>query len=59
MAIASLRGGRTPGPDGFGPEFYNKLSHLLAGTLTDMFRDSFEIVHLPPNWGEVGGGEQY
>lgn len=47
-AIASLKGGKAPGPDGFCPEFYKKLSHLIAGPLTDMFSDSFKICHLPP-----------
>lgn len=46
-AIASLRSGKAPGPDGLCPEFYKKLSHLLAGPLTDMFLDSFGIGRLP------------
>lgn len=35
-AIASLKGGKAPGPDGFCPEFIRN-SHLVAGPLTDMF----------------------
>lgn len=47
-AIASLRGGKAPGPDGFCPEFYKKLKHLLVRPLTDMYLDSFETGRLPP-----------
>ena len=47
-AIPSLKGGRAPGPDGFCPEFYKKLTHLIVGPLTDMYLDSFGIGHLPP-----------
>uniref|UniRef100_A0A3Q3ASG7 Reverse transcriptase domain-containing protein n=1 Tax=Kryptolebias marmoratus TaxID=37003 RepID=A0A3Q3ASG7_KRYMA len=47
-AIASLKGGKAPGPDGFCPEFYKTLSHLVVGPLTDMLRHSFERGGLPP-----------
>lgn len=46
-AIASLKSGKAPGPDGFCPEFYKKLSHLVVGPLTGMFLDSFENGRLP------------
>lgn len=40
-AIASLKGGKTPGPDGICPKFYKKLSHLVVGPLTELFIHSF------------------
>uniref|UniRef100_A0A3P9IJZ9 Reverse transcriptase domain-containing protein n=1 Tax=Oryzias latipes TaxID=8090 RepID=A0A3P9IJZ9_ORYLA len=47
-AISALKGGKAPGPDGFGPEFYKTFSKMLVGPLTDMFVDSFEKGFLPP-----------
>uniref|UniRef100_A0A3B4GKJ1 Reverse transcriptase domain-containing protein n=1 Tax=Pundamilia nyererei TaxID=303518 RepID=A0A3B4GKJ1_9CICH len=47
LAINSLKGGKAPGPDGFCPEFYKTLIHLLAGPLTDMFLDAFKNEKLP------------
>ncbi len=47
-AIVSLEGGKAPVPDGFCPEFYKKMSLLIAGPLTNMFLDSFENGWLPP-----------
>uniref|UniRef100_A0A3P9KDT4 Reverse transcriptase domain-containing protein n=1 Tax=Oryzias latipes TaxID=8090 RepID=A0A3P9KDT4_ORYLA len=47
-AIFALKGGKAPGPDGFGPEFYKTFCKMLVGPLTDMFVDSFEKGFLPP-----------
>ncbi len=41
-AIKSLKGGKAPGPDGFGPEFYKKMSKFILEPLTDMYIDSFK-----------------
>lgn len=35
-AIKSLKGGKAPGPDGFGLEFYKKISKFILEPLTDM-----------------------
>lgn len=35
-AICILKGGKAPGPDGFGPEFYKKFSKIIVDPLTDM-----------------------
>ncbi|XDV28526.1 hypothetical protein PO909_031812 [Leuciscus waleckii] len=48
QAIHTLKGGKAPGPDGFGPEFYKTFSQELVGPLTDMYLDSFNSVFLPP-----------
>uniref|UniRef100_A0A3P9KVD9 Endonuclease/exonuclease/phosphatase domain-containing protein n=1 Tax=Oryzias latipes TaxID=8090 RepID=A0A3P9KVD9_ORYLA len=48
-AIFALKGGKAPGPDGFGPEFYKTFCKMLVGPLTDMFVDSFEKGFLPPH----------
>lgn len=48
QAIHALKGGKAPGPDGFGPEFYKTFSQELVGPLTDMYLDSFNSGFLPP-----------
>ena len=48
QAIRTLKGGKAPGPDGFGPEFYKTFSQELVGPLTDMYLDSFNRSCLPP-----------
>lgn len=48
QAIRTLKGGKAPGPDGFGPEFYKTFSQPLVGPLTDMCLDSFNRGSLPP-----------
>ncbi len=43
-SIKSLKGGKAPGPDGFGLEFYNnkKMSKFILEPRTDMCIDSFK-----------------
>ena len=48
-AIRSLQSGKAPGPDGYGPEYYKKMSRVVVGPLTDMFLDSFKNKRLPPS----------
>lgn len=48
-AIRSLQSGKAPGPDGYGPEYYKKMSRAVVGPLTDMFLDSFRNGCLPPS----------
>lgn len=45
--IKSLSGGKAPGPDGFGPEFYKKMAKLEVGPLTRVCIESFERGTLP------------
>ena len=47
-AIKSLQSGKSPGPEGFGPEFYKKTAKLVMGPLTNMFIESSERGTLPP-----------
>uniref|UniRef100_A0A8P4KRJ8 Reverse transcriptase domain-containing protein n=1 Tax=Dicentrarchus labrax TaxID=13489 RepID=A0A8P4KRJ8_DICLA len=51
QAIRTLKGGKAPGPDGFGPEFYKTFSQEIVGPLTDMYLDSFTRGCLPPTLG--------
>lgn len=46
-AIKTLNGGKAPGPDGFGPEFYKTFSKIVVKPLTDMYLHSFENQTLP------------
>ncbi len=47
-AIKSLKGGKAPGPDGFGLEFYKKkMSKFILEPRTDMCIDSFKKGCLP------------
>lgn len=48
-SIHSLQSGKAPGPDGYGPEYYKKMSNMVVGPLTDMFLDSFRNGCLPPS----------
>lgn len=45
-AASSLQNGKSPGPDGFPPEFLKKFWHKLAPLLLDMYNESFELGHL-------------
>lgn len=46
-AASSLQNGKSPGSDGFPPEFFKKCWHKLAPLLLDMFNEAFELGHLP------------
>ncbi len=46
-AIRTLQSGKAPGPDGYGPEYYKKMSRVVVGPLTNMFLDSFGKRCLP------------
>ena len=48
-AIRTLQSGKAPGPDGYGPEYYKKMSRVAVGPLTEMFLDSFRNRSLPPS----------
>lgn len=48
-AIASLKNGKSPGPDGLPGEFYKKFSEFLAPQLHDVFLKAKEIGSLPPS----------
>lgn len=47
IAIASMQGGKCPGPDGYPVEFYRTFFPLLAPLLVDMYNESFENHTLP------------
>ena len=51
QAILTLKGGKAPGPEGFGLEFYKTFSQEIVGPLTDMYLDSFNRGCLPPTLG--------
>lgn len=38
QTIHTLKGGKAPGPGGFGPEFYKTFSQELVCPLTDMYK---------------------
>lgn len=46
--IKNLKGGKAPGPDGFGADFYKAFGGLLVDHLTNMYLDSFDKGCLPP-----------
>ena len=46
-AISSLQNGKTPGPDGYGPEFYKMLLNSIDGPLLRMYLHSIEKGSLP------------
>ncbi len=46
--ICTLKEGKAPRPDGFGPESYKKLNKMFVGPLTDIYMDSFDGKCLPP-----------
>ena len=41
MAIDSIKGGKTPGPDGIPSEVYKMFKHRLMPALLEMFKESF------------------
>ena len=45
--IKTLKGGKAPGPDGYGPEFYKKMSKVIVGPLREMYADSLQRGSLP------------
>lgn len=48
-AIASLKNGKSPGPDGLPGEFYKKFSEFLAPQLHNVFLKAKELGSLPPS----------
>lgn len=48
IAIDSMQGGKSPGPDGFPVEFFKIFKHRLAPLLRDMFIESLNAKQLPP-----------
>ena len=48
LAINSMQGGKSPGPDGFPSEFFKKFAVLLAPILLSVFEESFNAGSLPP-----------
>ncbi|KAF7649657.1 hypothetical protein LDENG_00138150 [Lucifuga dentata] len=48
-AIRSMKSNKTPGPDGFGIEFYKKFSDKLSPLLLNVFNESFEKGYFPPS----------
>ncbi|XDV45285.1 hypothetical protein PO909_013405 [Leuciscus waleckii] len=48
QAIHTLKGGKAPGPDGFGPEFYKTFSQELVGPLTELRPQRVNSGFLPP-----------
>jgi hypothetical protein len=52
-AIKNLQGGKSPGPDGFGSEYYKEFKDLLIGPLLQMFNDSFSTTELPQTLKEA------
>ncbi len=49
IAINSMNSGKTPGPDGFGIEFYKAFSNKLAPLLLNMYTESFRHGSLLPS----------
>ena len=47
--ISNLQGGKAPGPDGFGPDFYKTFCKVVVVPLTDMYVDCFDNGCLFPN----------
>lgn len=47
IAIKSLQTGKSPGPDGFPPEFFKKFSQQLIPHLLNMYNESFTVGILP------------
>lgn len=47
VAMASMQGGKCPGPDGYPVEFYRKFFPLLAPLLVDMYNESYTSLMLP------------
>ncbi len=52
-SIKSLKNGKSPGPDGFGNEFYKKFSDLLVPHLNKMFGQAFDNGELPHTLNEA------
>lgn len=48
MAISSMQGGKSPGPDGFPVEFFYIFKDSLAPLLRNMFIESLNAKSLPP-----------
>lgn len=49
-AIQSLKGGKAPGPDGFGPDFYKKMAKKIVGPLLNVYKESYIRGALPPTF---------
>lgn len=49
-AIASLKTGKAPGPDGFPSDFYKAFSKLLCPVLLLFFSESLQSSKLPPTF---------
>lgn len=49
LAIKNLKGGRTPGTDGFTGEFYKRFKTQLLERWLDLFKACFELGKLPPS----------
>lgn len=47
LAIDSIKGGKTPGPDGLPIEVYKMFKHRLMPALIEMFKDAFRNGILP------------
>lgn len=52
-AIGSMSSGKTPGPGGFGVEFYKKFKEKLSPLLLEVFEESLENSYLPPTFTQA------
>lgn len=53
QAINNLKGGKTPGLNGFSVEFCKTFKAQISGRLWELFRACFSLGKLPPSWRQA------
>lgn len=53
QAIDKLKLNKTPGPDVFTAEFYEKFKHVLAPKLCRLFGSCLTSQHITPSWSQA------